>query len=138
MLRRTLFAFLLLGIVIPASADDVRPGLWSITLTMTAAGLDTEFGPFTKTQCFSQADAENPHKLFADMGGDCTYGDKRFQDSRFTFTVKCSGAVPMQGDGEVSFSADSFDGNLAIQANAPEMGLVRTKSRVKGKRLGDC
>lgn len=138
MWRVSLFAGLLLAPVNAALADDALPGLWSITLTMTAPGADGEFGPFTKTQCFTQADAQNPDKLFAEMGGECTYGDKRYQGSHFTFTVQCTGAVPMQGGGEVSFSAHSFEGNLEIQAKVPDMGQVKTKSRVKGSRLGDC
>jgi len=132
------FACLLQAAVFPVYADDVRPGLWSITASMTVAGMDSELGPYTRTQCFTQADARNPDKLFAEMGGSCTYGDKHYQGNRFTFTVQCSGAVPMQGEGEVSFGETSFEGNLTIQAKMPEMGQVKTTSRVKGSRLGDC
>lgn len=138
MLRLTWLACLLQAVVFPVYADDVLPGLWNITLSTTAAGMDSELGPYTRTQCFTQEDAQNPEKLFAELGGDCTYGDKNFQGSSFTFSVKCSGVVPMQGKGEVSFGATTFDGNIAIQANVPEMGLVQTKSRVTGSRLGDC
>lgn len=60
------------------------------------------------------------------------------QGSRFTFSVQCGGLVPMQGEGEVSFSATSFEGSLAIKAEVTEMGPVQTKSRVTGSRLGDC
>lgn len=131
------FAFLLQSAA-SAYASDVRPGLWSITLSMTAAGMDSELGPYTKTRCFTQADAQNPDKLFDEMGGDCTYGDKRYQGNSFTFTVQCGGIVPMQGEGEVSFGETLFEGNLSIQAKVPDMGQVKTKSRVKGNRLGDC
>jgi hypothetical protein len=137
-LRLTVLAWLLQAVVSPVYADDVRPGLWSITLSMTAAGMDSELGPYTSTQCFTQADAKNPGKLFAEMGGGCTYGDKHYQGNRFTFTVQCSGAIPMQGEGEVSYGETSFEGNLAIQAKVADMGQVKTKSRVKGNRLGDC
>ena len=129
---------LLQAAVFPAYADEVRPGLWSITASMTVAGIDSELGPYTRTQCFTQADAQNPDNLFADMGGGCIYGDKHYQGRRFTFTVQCSGAVHMQGEGEVSFSETSFEGNLAIEAKVADMGQVKTKSRVKGRRLGDC
>ena len=137
-LRLTWLACLLQMAVTPVYADDVRPGLWSITLSMTAAGLDSELGPYTKTQCFTEADARNPDKLFTEMGGSCTYGDKNYRGNHFTFTVQCGGIVPMQGTGEVSFGETSFDGTLAIQAKMPEMGQVKTTSRVKGSRLGDC
>ncbi len=137
-LRLILLVCLLQAFVSPVYADDVSPGLWSFTLTVTAAGMDNELGHYTKTQCFTQEDAQNPDKLFAEMGGGCTFGDKHLQDSRFTFSVQCSGVVPMRGEGEVSFSANSLEGNLVIQAEVPDMGQLKTKSRVTGSRLGDC
>ncbi len=136
--RISLFVSLLLVFTPEVFADDVRPGLWTLNLTMTVPGAESEFGPFTKTQCFTEQDARNPGKLFSEMGGECAYRDKRYQGNRFTFSVECSGAVPMQGGGEVSFSADSFEGSLEIQAKVSELGQVKTKSRVKGTRVGDC
>ncbi len=136
--RMPLFVGLLLLLIRGAFADDVRPGLWALNLTMTVPGAENEFGPFTKTQCFTEADAQNPGKLFSEMGGECTYGNKQYQGSRFTFTVECSGSLPMQGKGEVVFSADSFEGSLEIQAKVTDLGQVMTKNRVKGTRLGDC
>lgn len=137
-LRLTWLVCMVQTVALPAYAEDVLPGLWNLTLSMTAAGMDSELGPYTRTQCFTPEDVRNPDKLFAEMGGDCTYGDKHYQGSRFTFSVQCSGLVPMQGEGEVSFSATAFEGSLAIKANVPEMGPVQTKSRVTGSRLGDC
>lgn len=134
--RLALLACLLQVITFPAYADDPLPGLWNITLNMTAAG--SELGPVNRTQCLTQADAQNPDKLFAEMGGGCTFGEKHYQDSRFTFSVQCSGLVPMQGEGQVSFGANSFEGNVEIRAEVPDMGPLKTESRVTGSRLGDC
>lgn len=138
MLRLTLLACLLQSVAFPVYGDDALAGLWTITLNMTAAGMENELGPYTRTQCITWEDAQNPDKLFAEMGGGCTYGDKQYQGSRFTFTVQCSGIVPMQGKGEVSFGANAFDGSIAIEANVSDMGPLQTKSQVKGRRLGDC
>ena len=137
-LRLLILACLLMAITFPAYANDARLGLWSISVSMTIAGTDKELGPFVQTQCFTEADVNNPEKLFSEMGGGCTYSDKRYQGKRFTFTVQCSGAVPMQGKGEISFDETSFEGSLEIQAKTPDMGQVKTKSRVTGERLGDC
>lgn len=138
MSRLTWLACLLQAVAFPVYADDVLPGLWTITLTMTAAGMENELGPYTRTQCITREDAQNPDKLFAEMGGSCTYGDKQYQGSSFTFSVQCSGIVPMQGKGEVIFGANAFDGSIAIEANVSDMGPLQTKSQVKGTRLGDC
>lgn len=136
--RITWLACLLQAVAFPVYADDALPGLWTITLNMTAAGMDSELGPYTRTQCITLEDAQNPDKLFAEMGGGCTYGDKHYQGSSFTFSVQCTGIVPMHGKGEVSFGATAFEGSIAVEANVPEIGLVQTKNRMKGTRLGDC
>lgn len=138
MFRLTLLACLLQSVALRVYADDALPGMWNITLNMTVAGMDSELGPYTRTQCFTAEDARNPGKLFAEMGGGCTYGDLQYQGSLFTFSVQCTGVVPMQGKGEVSFGATAFEGSVAVQANVSDMGMVQTKSRVKGTRLGDC
>lgn len=138
MLRLISVVCLLQAATSPVYADDARPGLWNITLNMTVAGADTVLGPYAKTQCLTQADAQNPDKLFAGMGGGCTFGEKNYQGGRFTFSVQCNGAIPMKGEGEVSFSANSFEGDLTIQAEVPDMGQLKTKSHVTGSRLGDC
>lgn len=124
--------------VLSVHAADASPGLWSITVSMAAEGADSELAPVTKTRCLTEADARSPDKLFAEMGGGCTFGDKHYQGSRFTFSVRCEGLIPMQGSGEVSFDQDSFEGSLAIQAHVPEMGALKTKSRISGNRLADC
>lgn len=138
MMRRIWLACLLQTAALPVYADDALPGMWNITLSITTANVGSELGPYTRTQCFTPEDVKNPDKLFAEMGGGCTYGDKHYQGSSFTFSVQCTGIVPMQGKGEVSFGATAFEGSIAVQANVPDMGKIETKSRVTGSRLGDC
>lgn len=138
MLRLILVVSLLQAVASPVHAGDASPGLWRITLNMTAAGMDNELGPYTRTQCLTQADVQNPEMLFAEMGGSCTFADKHYHANHFTFFVQCIGVVPMQGEGDVSFGPESFEGNLSIQAEVPDMGLLKTKSRMTGSRLGDC
>lgn len=136
--RLILNCFLLFMVNGMALAGDVQPGLWSITLSMSAAGTEQAFGPFEKTQCFTEADARDPGKLFADVGGGCTYGNRNYQSGRFTFTVQCGGAIPMAGSGSVEYNATSFQGELNLKANIPNAGAVETRSRVSGSRIGDC
>lgn len=137
-MQKILMACLLPLALADAWAGDVQPGLWRISLSMSAAGTDQVFGPFEKTQCFTEADARDPGKLFADIGGTCSYGNKNYQGNHFSFTIQCGGALPMMGSGSVDYSATSFQGELNLKANIPDTGNVETKSRVSGSRIGGC
>ena len=119
-------------------AEDLNPGLWNISLTMTAEG-SAPIGPFSQQKCFTEADTQDPQKLFAEAGGvDCNYGDTRIQGNRFSFSLRCGGEVPLSGHGSVTFSADSFDGEMDVTANIAGIGEVQTRNQISGKRAGDC
>ena len=94
------------------AAMDVQDGQWEITLTMKAGGSEQAFGPYTRNQCFTKADAQNPAKLFADTSGTgCEYSNKRYEANRFSFNIRCGGGIPLSGTGEVEFTSDRFAGN---------------------------
>ena len=132
---------LLLAFMWPAinlQAAEPRPGLWDLTVTTTAEGADGVFGPYTSSQCLTKEDVRNPEKLLGENGVNaCTYGDKVYQGSSFSFTVQCGGAVPMSGSGKINYTSDTLQGTMDIAADL--QGLpVNTKSAVTGKRRGDC
>ena len=123
--------------VCAVQAEDLREGQWNISLNTTIAG-GQSMGPYNHSQCFTKADTRNPEKLFAEAGADCSYGDRRYQGNRFSFTIQCGGALPMQGSGSVEFSANRFDGEMLLNANLPGAGQIETHSQVTGTRVGDC
>jgi hypothetical protein len=133
-------AMLMLMTALPAQAAmDVQEGQWEITLTMKAGGVDQAFGPYSRNQCFTKADAQNPAKLFADTGGtSCEYSNQRYSANRFSFDVRCGGAIPLSGSGEVGFSADRFAGSMNLQAQLGDGQAVETHSEISGRRLGPC
>lgn len=141
-MRNCLNAALLCSLmaVLPADAAmDVQEGQWEITLTMKAGGSEQAFGPYTKNQCFTKADAQNPAKLFADTGATgCEYSNKRYEANRFSFNIRCGGGIPLSGSGVVEFSSDRFAGSMNLQAQLEGGPAVETHSDVSGKRLGPC
>jgi hypothetical protein len=121
-----------------AQAAEPRPGLWNLTVTTTAEGADGVFGPYGSSQCLTEEDVRNPEKLLAQNGVDtCTYSDRVYRNGNFSFSVQCSGAIPMSGSGRISYTADSLQGTMDIAADL--QGLpVNTRSTVTGKRVGNC
>jgi hypothetical protein len=130
----------LLTVLPVVAAMDVQEGQWEITLTMKAAGGDGQtFGPYSKSQCITQADVQNPAKLFADTGvSGCEFSNKRYDVNRFNFSIRCGGAIPLSGSGEVEFSPDRFAGSMNLQAQLEGGPAVETRSEVSGRRLGSC
>ncbi len=133
-----LTASALLLVILPATAADLQEGLWDLSLSMTAAGGGQRIGPFSRTQCFTRADAQNPEKLFAEVGAECSYGDRHYQGNRFTFTIQCGGALPMSGSGSVEYASGHFEGEMLLNADVPGAGTLETRSQVSGHRIGDC
>ncbi len=129
-------AALLLLISVNAMAADVMDGLWEISLAMRVEG--QEAGAFTRQQCITNADAQDPSKLFAESGGGCEYTNKRYLANHFSFNVRCNAGIPLTGNGQVEFSAESMHGSMNLVAQMPGGPSVETASEISGKRLGRC
>lgn len=121
-----------------AWAEEPQEGLWDLSVSMSVAGGGPTMGPFNRTQCFTQADTRNPEKLFAEIGAECSYGDRHYQGNRFSFTIQCGGAIPMNGSGTVEFSGSHFQGEMLLNASIPSAGPLETRSQVAGTRRGPC
>jgi len=135
---RLALALTLLLSIFSLRAEDVNPGLWDISLTMTPEGA-APIGPFSQQKCFTKADAQDPQKLFAEAGGvDCSYGDTQVQGNRLSFSIRCGGEMPLSGHGSVTFSSSSFEGEMDVTANISGIGELQSKSQISGKRAGDC
>lgn len=135
-MSRLLFALLLSLLSMAAVAADVLDGLWEISLVMRVEGQD--YGPSTRQQCITKADAQDPSKLFAESGGGCEYANKRYFGNQFSFNVRCNAGIPLTGTGQVEFSAERMSGSMNLMAQMPGGPSVETASEISGKRLGTC
>ena len=129
--------FLLLAPAVSAYAD-VQEGLWEITFSMRMDGTEQDLGPYTKQQCFTKADTQDPSKLFGDSDGSCEYVNKRYNGNQFYFSVRCNIGIPLSGTGQAEFSSDSLEGDMQLSAQTEGGPSVGTHSKVFGKRLGAC
>ncbi|HZV99701.1 MAG TPA: DUF3617 family protein [Methylophilaceae bacterium] len=133
-------SLLILLLVLPALNVQAaaKPGLWNLTVTVTAEGAAQPYGPYTQNQCFNQNDMRKPEKLLANIGApDCSYGNVQDRGNRLTFDVQCGGTIPMSGSGNVNYTADTFQGQVDITADLEGLAIA-THSQVSGVRTGDC
>ena len=115
---------------------DIEPGQWEMTVTTSVEGMPGGMAPVTQARCLTREDARDPTRLIG-AGAGCEFSNRRDTGSEITFNVACTGQVPMSGSGAVRYSGQSVDGTLELTANLGNQRLL-TRSRLAGKRLGDC
>lgn len=129
----------------------LEPGEWEVTvetLGMEAPGMPKEAQAamagqkVTGRNCLTAEQAEKPTAdvFAADKEANCTAKDFSWAGGRVSGTMTCSGGemggtTTMQMDGQ--YSARSYEISQTMTA-ASEGGEVRIKSRMTGRRIGEC
>jgi hypothetical protein len=130
-LGRPLAATLLILLAaVSARADDPPGVLWETTSQMVMEGMPMSMPQRTLKVCTAKEWKKPP------PGGDksCESTDFQRDGNKATWTMQCSGEMPMKGTGEMTFeSDDSYTG--AIKATADGMNMT---IRLSGKKIGTC
>ena len=114
----------------PARAADPPGVLWETTSQMAMAGMPTQMPVQTQKVCSAKNWTKPP------PGGDksCVTSDYRMVGNKATWKMQCSGQMPMQGTGELTFQGtDAYTG--AIQATSQGMSMT---IKLAGKKVGTC
>jgi hypothetical protein len=115
---------------LPAHAADPPGVLWETTSQMAMAGMPTQMPVQTQKVCSAKNWTKPP------PGGDksCVTSDYRMVGNKATWKMQCSGQMPMQGTGELTFQGtDAYTG--AIQATSQGMSMT---IKLAGKKVGTC
>jgi len=115
---------------LPAHAADPPGVLWETTSQMAMAGMPTQMPVQTQKVCSAKNWTKPP------PGGDksCVTSDYRMVGNKATWKMQCSGQMPMQGTGELTFQGtDAYTG--AIQATSQGMNMT---IKLAGKKVGTC
>lgn len=114
----------------PAPAADPPGVLWEQTSQMAMAGMPTQMPAQTVRVCSAKTWTKPP------PGGDksCVTSNYKMAGNKVTWTMQCSGQMPMQGTGEITFAgSDAYTG--AIQTTAQGMNMT---IKLSGKKVGAC
>jgi hypothetical protein len=119
------------ALAMPLFASPMKAGKWKVTMETKMAGMDMKLPPMTFEKCVTPEEAEKPQppKMRND---DCKLEDYKLDGSTVTYKIKCekSGTT---GEGKITYSADSYDGEVHMTVHGTEMTVKHT-----GKRTGDC
>ena len=142
---KTVFAFAAMSLVVGLNpvlaAEDIKPGLWSISLESgVAASPDWKPQPFVSNQCLTEADAQNPDRLLLSVGSSgatgCDFSNRQYSGNTLTFDVTCAGTLGIKGHGQVSYTPNTVDGFLNISTGGEIQ--VDMQNKIHATYLGDC
>ncbi len=123
-------AALLFVALSPARAADPPGVLWQTTSQMVMEGMPFSPPAQTLKMCAHKTWTRPP------SGGDpsCVNSNYKVVGNKATWTMQCSGDMPMTGTGEMTFeSADAYTGVI----NATAEGITMT-IKIAGKKIGTC
>jgi len=123
-------ASLVFMVLAPARAADPPGVLWETTSQMVMEGMSMAMPPQTMKLCAAKQWTKPP------PGGDktCVNSNYTVVGNKATWTMQCSGEMPMKGSGEITFEGtDSYTG--AIKATAEGMNMT---IKLSGKKVGTC
>jgi Protein of unknown function (DUF3617) len=123
-------ASLVLLLLAPARADDPPGVLWQTTSQMVMPGMPFTPPPTNLKVCTPRVWTRPP------PGGDASCVNSNFTQTgnKVTWSMQCSGEMPMIGTGEITFADDgSYTG--AINATADGMNMT---IQLSGKKVGTC
>lgn len=97
----------------------------------------------TVTSCMTPEQADRPsEEMLAGNDGNCRFDNYQMQGGRIQAAMTCQGGADEAANAKIvmdgRYTASSFDLQNSIQTRAAGMGDMTMRSRVSGKRLGDC
>jgi hypothetical protein len=127
---------LALGIGLLAQAP-MREGRWEITMQMQMPDMPVAMPPMKMTQCITAEDLKDPGRVLPkgppDEAARCEINHYKVDGNKVTWKLTCKGPDPVTGEGEMTASADQYDGRMKVAAGGQEFTM-----KISGKRVGDC
>jgi hypothetical protein len=126
--------------VATAVQNPMRPGQWEIVMNMQMPNMPMAMPEMKVTECITPEQLEKDPtsglpRVMASKDGKqaCTVSDYKIDGSTVTWKMACTGQMPMDGTGEMTFKGDSYTGLMKMTAPQGEITM-----KFAGKRMGDC
>lgn len=117
--------------------NPMRPGRWEVTMQMSMPSMPSMQMPPTKTaSCITAEQLAKDPAAGLNSGpnaNQCKVTDQKFSGNKVAWKMACTGAAAMTGDGEMTFTGDSYTGTVKMNTQQGAMNM-----QLAGKRLGDC
>jgi len=136
--RIALFAVLAAAASLPAAAQNMQPGLWQFTTTMTSPAMQQpQIGTIRK--CIGKAEADDPVSF---MGGDqaagCDVTRGASAPGSYSWTIACQ-KQGVSGTGKAWYGAQKIESEIRMTIALQEGGQkMEMTNRTLGTYVGPC
>lgn len=109
-------------------AQNMKEGLWEITMTMEMPGMPMKMPPRTWTQCLTKKNCVPQEDK------DCKVIKSEFKEDVFTWVIECKTKEgTTTGNGRMVYKGDTFEGVVKVKHGGTEI-----TQNLKGKWIGKC
>src|SRR5437763_15418794 len=126
-----LFSFVA-ALALPVFAGPQKAGKWQTTMQTEMSNMPMKIPAVTVETCVTPEQAEKPEPPKSSRQSDCKFTDYKMEGNTVSWKMTCEKAQ-MTGDGKITYSAESYDGEMHATVRA----MVVT-THYSGKRIGDC
>jgi hypothetical protein len=105
---------LLCGTAFGQSPDEVKEGLWEISLEGEIGGQPLTATPMIVRQCITQTTARELMNQLNGTVGSCQVSNLTQVGPTGRWTMNCTGQIEINGTGEITMGADSFSGSMNL------------------------
>ena len=127
----SMFVFLFLFLSNIAEAQNMKEGLWQITMTIEMPGMPMQMPPQTYTHCLTKKDMV-PQK--GEPNQECRMVKRDIEGDTVTWVMECKTSEGTAVfNGKVTYKGDSFEGIIKMKQSGMEM-----TQNLKGKWIGEC
>ena len=120
-----------------AQAEDrpQKPGNWEVSMQMEIPGMPFKMPPIKTQVCVTEEDLNDPASAVPKdkNNKDCKVSDYKVDGNTVTWKMVCTGKTKGEGEGEITFSEDAYEGTMRFKMEDTEM-----TTKYKGKYLGAC
>jgi len=123
-------ASLVLLAIAPARAAEPPGVLWETTSQVAVPGMPMQMPSQMQKVCSAKTWTKPP------PGGDksCVASDYKMAGNKATWKMQCSGQMPMQGTGEMTFEGpERYSGAIRATSQGTDMTI-----KLAGKKIGTC
>jgi len=136
-MSRIAIALFALAFTSLAQAEDnpQKPGNWEVSMQMEIPGMPFKMPPIKTQVCVTEEDLNDPASAVPKdkNNKDCKVSDYKVDGNTVTWKMVCTGKTKGEGEGEITYSEDAYEGSMRFKMEDTEMN-----TKYKGKYLGAC
>ena len=131
-MKRTTLALSLL-VACSAFAAPGDGDLWEVTSQMKVEGMPPGYQMPARTNEVCRAKVWDKPPVAADDQRKCEFVDFKNTAGTSTWKMHCAGPPPIDGDGEITRTGDTYKGVINMSSEQGVMKMI-----LSGRRIGDC